>query len=423
MSYELILKADYILPIITPLIRDGAVHIKDGVIIECDEFSKISSVDKKIVELKNACLLPGFVNAHTHLELTSLKNKIPYKSSFIQWIRDIIKAKKNWDERDYIDSLKLSIKKLVTSGTTTVADITTSGLSPQVLLSSNLRCRIYKEITGFKSELITPIIASLKKYLSNLQPTNLVDFGIAPHAPYSVNPKLFIELFNLAKNNNLPMSIHIAEVKEELKFLIEGKGEVINLLKELDVWEESWKSPGLTPVKYLDSLGILNSNIIGIHLNYIDEEEIDILKEKRVGVVHCSKSHNFFQREDFSIQKLINKDIVVALGTDSLASNDSLSILEEMKELKERYKNFSSNVILKLATINGAKVLGLDDKIGSIQPGKRADIIGIKLPENFSRNLYDFIVEDAKEVMLNMVDGKILNFLGSEVQKLGNLEI
>lgn len=165
MSYELILKADYILSIITPLIRDGAVHIKDGVIIKCDEFSKISSADKKVVELKNACLLPGFVNAHTHLELTSLKNKIPYKNSFIQWIRDIIKAKKSWNERDYIDSLKLSIKELVTSGTTTVADITTSGLSPQVLLSSNLRGRIYKEITGFKSELITPIIASLKKYL------------------------------------------------------------------------------------------------------------------------------------------------------------------------------------------------------------------------------------------------------------------
>lgn len=202
MSYELIIKADYILPIITTLIRNGAVHIKDGVIIECDEFSKISSADKKIVELKNVCLLPGFVNTHTHLELTSLKNKISYKSSFIQWICDIVKAKKNWNERDYIDSLKLSIKELVTSGTTTVADITTSGLSPQVLLSSNLRGRIYKEITGFKSELITPTIANLKKYLLNLQPTNLIDFGIAPHAPYSVNPKLFIELFKLANKGH-----------------------------------------------------------------------------------------------------------------------------------------------------------------------------------------------------------------------------
>lgn len=252
----------------------------------------------------------------------------------------------------------------------------------------------------------------------NLQPTNLIDFGIAPHAPYSVNPKLFIELFKLAKNNSLPMSIHIAEVKEEIEFLVKGKGEGIDLLKELDVLEESWKSPGLTSVKYLNSLEILNSNVIGVHLNYLDEEEIEILKEKRVGIVHCPKSHRFFQRKNFPIQKLIDKGIIVALGTESLASNDSLSILEEMKELKKRYKTLSSNLILKLATINGAKVLGLDDKIGSIQPGKRADIIGIRLPESFNNDLYDFIVEDAKEVMLNMVDGKILNFLISEVQKL-----
>ncbi len=409
MTSELILKANYILPIIGPPIADGAVHIKDGVIIECDEFSKISSADKKIVELKNVCLLPGFVNTHTHLELTSLKNKIPYKGSFIQWIREIIKAKKDWNERDYIDSLKLSIKELIKSGITTVADVTTSGISSQILLMSNLRCRIYKEITGFKSKLITPIIASLKEYMSNLQPTNLVDFGIAPHAPYSVNPKLFIELSNIAKNNNLPMSIHIAEVKEELKFLMEGKGEGVNLLKELNVWEKSWKPPKLTPVKYLDSLGILNSNVIGIHLNYINEEEIEILKEKRIGVVHCPKSHRFFQRENFPIQKLIDKGIVVALGTDSLASNDSLSILEEMKELKRRYKNLSSEAIVKLATINGAKVF--DDKIGTLQQGKRADIIGIKLPKGLSKdNLYDFIVENGKEVILNMVEGKFLTF-------------
>lgn len=411
MTYEVIIKADYILPIITPPIRNGAIYIKDGVIIECGAYSKISGLDKRVMELKNVCLLPGFVNAHTHLELTSLKDKIPYRGSFIQWIREIIEAKKDWNEKNYIDSLKLGIKQLITSGATTVADITTSGLSPQVLSTSNLRCRIYKEITGFKSAMISQVIASLKQYLSNFQPTNLIDFGLAPHSPYSVNPKLLIELSNLANNNNLSLSIHIAEAKEEIEFLMKGRGDAVNLLKELNVWDNSWKPQGLTPVKYLNSLNILNSNIIGVHLNYIDDEEIAILKEKRVGVVHCPKSHKFFKREDFPIQKLINKGIIVALGTDSLASNDTLSMLEEMKELKKRYKNLSAETILKLATINGAKVLKLDDKIGTLQSDKKADIIGISIPNDLSKErLYDFIVEDGEEVIINIVDGKFLTF-------------
>jgi len=412
MTCELILKADYIIPISNPPIKNGAVHIKDGRIIECDKFFKISSADKKVVELNNVCLLPGFVNTHTHLELTNLKDKIPYKDSFIQWIRDIIEAKKYWNKKNYINSLNLSIKQLITSGTTTVADITSTGLSPQILLNSNLRCKIYKEITGFKFDVISQIIARLKKFLSNLHPTNLITFGIAPHAPYSVSPKLFIALYNLAKNYNLPMSIHIAEEREEIEFLMKGSGDVVHLLKELDVWEDKWKPPGLSSVRYLDSLGILNSNVIGVHLNYIDEEEIEILKEKRVGVVHCPKSHKFFKREDFPIQRLIDKGIIVALGTDSLASNDSLNMLEEMKELKKRY-NLASELILKLATLNGAKILGLDAQIGSIQVGKLADIIGIKLPEGFSKfaefndNLYDFIINETKDLVFTMVEGKI----------------
>lgn len=409
MTYTVIIKADYILPIITPPIQNGAIYIKDGVIIECDTDSKISSLDKRVMELKNVCLLPGFVNAHTHLELTNLKDKIPYRGSFIQWIREIIEAKKDWNEKNYIDSLKLGIKQLITSGTTTVADITTSGLSPQILSTSNLRCRIYKEITGFKSDMISQVIASQKQYLSNFQPTNLVDFGLAPHSSYSVNPKLLRELSNLANNNNLPLSIHIAEAKEEMEFLMKGEGDAVNLLKELNVWDNNWKPQGLTPVKYLNSLNMLNSNIIGVHLNYIDDEEIEILKEKRVGIVHCPKSHKFFKREDFPIQKLINKGIIIALGTDSLASNDTLNMLEEMKELKRRYKDLSAETILKLATINGAKVLKLDDKIGTLQSDKKADIIGIRLPNNLSKErLYDFIVEDGEEVIINIVDGKFL---------------
>ncbi len=412
MTCELILKADYILPMIIPPIKNGLIYVKNGIIVQCDEASKIPCIDKNMVELKNVCLLPGFVNTHTHLELTNLKDKISYKGSFVRWIRDIIEVKKTWNEKNYIDSLKSSIKQLITSGTTTVVDITTRGLSPQILLDSNLRCRIYKEIIGFKSELISQTIAGLNEYLSKLHTTNLIDFGLALHAPYSVHPQLFIKVANLAKTYSLPVSIHIAESKEELELLMKGSGEFVSLLKELGIWDKDWIKPKLTPIKYLNSLGILNSNMIGVHLNYLTDEEIEILKEKRVGVVHCPKSHKFFQREDFPIQKLIDKGIIIALGTDSLASNDSLCMLEEMKELKRRY-NLAPDVILKLATLNGAKVLGLDDKIGSLQPGKKADIIGIKLPEEFiefNHNLYDFIIKEAKDIVFTMVDGRILNF-------------
>jgi cytosine/adenosine deaminase-related metal-dependent hydrolase len=406
MDKEIIFKADYVVPLTDSPIKDAALYIRGNKIINCDKFVNINPANKKIIDLKNAVILPGFVNTHVHLEYSKLKEKICFDNSFVGWIMELIKAKEAWNDLDYTESVEIGIKELIRSGTTTVAEVSNSGLSFELLKNSRLRGIVFKEVIGFKD--IDSIFLQLKEYLNQLQPTELIEYGICAHAPYSVSSKLIIALHKFSQVNNLFLMMHISESEEELEFLMGKNNKFIDLLKSRDVWDESWVPPKLTPIKYLNSLGVLNSKIIGVHMNYLSSEEIELISKAKISIIHCPKSHKFFQRTDYPIKFLLEKGINIALGTDSLASNSSLSMLEEIKELRRRYKELSSQGILKMAILNGAKALGLEDRIGSLTKGKYADFIGLRLPKDFNGNIYDFIVEEAEEVIINVVNGEIL---------------
>jgi cytosine/adenosine deaminase-related metal-dependent hydrolase len=224
-------------------------------------------------------------------------------------------------------------------------------------------------------------------------------------------------------HSGTPITIHISESEEEVQFLKEGSSALRGFLEKRGALPHSWQPVGTTPVSYLHGINFLSSKTLGVHLNYLTDGDIEILNRVNMSIVHCPKSTRFFNRPPYdtspspmppykSVMSHSTSRFNLALGTDSLASNDSLNMLDEMRLLKETL-NIPADTILKMATINGAKALGLDDKIGTLEAGKCADIIALrKVKDSTSfpviESLFESLLKDTWEVSLVIVDGKIL---------------
>ena len=200
--------------------------------------------------------------------------------------------------------------------------------------------------------------------------------------------------------------MHIAETKEEMNFIERGEGDLRQLLKERDNWEPEWEPQKTSPIKYLENSETLNG-ITGIHLNHINDEDLKIIKKNNMSVVYCPNSNRWFQRErTHSLMKFLENKINVALGTDSLASNETLNMFEELILIRKQYPVISDATLVKMATINGARALGLEEEVGSLETGKKADIIGLKTNNN--DDIYKSIFLSKGEISFSMVEGEMI---------------
>ncbi|MBI3008420.1 MAG: amidohydrolase family protein, partial [Candidatus Omnitrophica bacterium] len=228
--------------------------------------------------------------------------------------------------------------------------------------------------------------------------------------PYSVSGKLLEKIAIYSAHNGIPITIHISESEEEVQFLKEGSSALRGFLEKRGALPHSWQPVGTTPVSYLHGINFLSPKTLGVHLNYLTDGDISILNKINMPIVHCPRSTRYFGRH--KCHPCNPEQFNIALGTDSLASNDSLNMLDEMKLLKETF-NIPADTILKMATINGAKALGLNDKIGTLEYGKCADIIALRKVKGSTsfpaiEGLFESLLKDTWEVSLVIVDGKIL---------------
>jgi len=419
-------------PILSHPIPNGVITIRDNIIEDVSTFEpspnnklrpaseaisetpydlKVGEVE--IIDLGKAVLMPGFVNSHTHLELSILKGRLKYRGSFAHWLEDLVKAKSEWNEKDYVTSTKQGIAELINTGTTTVADITNTGYSVESIANSGLRGIVYKEVIGLDPEKSENIFKENVEFIESLPQHPLIRYGLSPHAPYSVSGKLLEKIAIYSANYGTPITIHISESEEEIQFLKEGSSPLREFLKRIGALPRNWQPIGTTSISYLYGLNFLSSNILGVHLNFLSDEDIGILNRINMPIVHCPKSTRYFGRHK-SIMDVFPEQFNIAIGTDSLASNDSLNMLDEMRLLKEAL-NIPADTILKMATINGAKALGLEERIGTLQKGKCADIIAlrkVKDPASLpaQKELTESLLKDTWEVFLTIVDGKILKY-------------
>lgn len=404
----IIIRAKYLITNPKNCIQNGAVAVQGTKIYRigtCDDI-RTDTETLKVIDLGNTALLPGLINTHTHLDLTNLQNRIKPTNNFTHWVFQIVGARIRWKDDDYISSLEKGINLCIESGTTTVADITNTGHSFFALKKSPLRKFVYQEVIDLNPDHADDVMRKVQSELAGMTGDDLLSIGISPHAPYSVSRELYRAVAQFAHETQAPVCTHIAETQDEIEFLLKGTGNFPNLLRQLRALPDNWHPPGITPVRYLYETGILSTHPILIHSNYITDEEIALIQSSGASIAFCPRSHRFFGHSGHPVQKLMNAGVNVGLGTDSLASNDTLSILDEMKFLFHHYA-ISPESLLSMATMNGAKALGVESKVGQIKEDFEADLCGIRLPEHHTESVYHQLFDTHSKNIFTMVAGNI----------------
>ena len=380
----MLINASHIVTLEGPILKDHSILVENGIIQAIAPHKELSS--DACVDLPNTILLPGLVNCHCHLELSKLPEPLPYPGSFVGWIDQLTRLKLQMSPADIDEAIAVGIRQLMEGGTTTVADHLSVSTSPKTLMESSLDGIAYVEVLGLEEKRAEYFY---EEALEKLKMKNEKFKIIAtPHATYSLLPEVFSKLIS----THTPLSIHIAESAEEYLLFKENRGPLLEFLQRKG---QAPATLGETPVQYLERLKLLPQHGMAIHANYLEEEDIAILNEHQMSVVHCPGSHVYFDHDRFPLGLLQDGAINVALGTDSLASNNSLSMLEQMRLALDHYAELTPETVLKMATINGAKALGKEKEIGSIKIGKRANLIGctLRLPK---QSLYENILQAEK---------------------------
>lgn len=407
---KVIHRAKFVLAEPDLLLQNAAVHISgSGNICHIGIWQDpIPHPEAEVVDWGSAVIMPGLVNAHTHLELTSFRDQLTQFDSFTDWVSQLIQQRRTWTQEQFLSSAKEGVRLSLASGTTLAGDITSSGVAWRAAKDMILRRVVFEEVIALSPEQTGQAISQLKMALKQSDSNPLLAHGISPHAPYSVSPNLYRQTAALARSQEMLLATHVAETKAELQFLQAGTGELKDFLMLMGVLPPGWKPPKMHPVSYLDSLEVLGRRCLLVHCNYLDPSALRSILRSNSTVVYCPRSHEFFGHEDHPVRKLLDVGINVALGTDSLASNTSLSVIDEIRFLFRKRKDLKPEEILRAATINGAAALNCGDTLGLLRNGYSADMAVLELPPILdSRQLLTQVLEGAGECIATIVQGQI----------------
>jgi aminodeoxyfutalosine deaminase len=392
------------------LLQNAAVHVSNlGCISHIEPWQDPPAVPGvEVIDWGSALIMPGLINAHAHLELTAFKNQLTRFHSFTDWISQLMDRRRLWTKEDFLNSIREGAEAAVSSGTTLVGDVTASGFGWEAAIGGKIRRVIFEEAVALSPDKVDETVSRVESQLDQSPHDPLLIHGISPHAPYSVSPELFRRLAEISRSAGLLLATHVAETKSEIQFLQKGTGEFRDFLNALGVLPLTWTPPQLRSIPYLDSLGILGPSCILIHCNYLEPESMNRILNTRSSVVYCPRSHDFFGHEKHPIRQLLDFGINVGLGTDSLASNASLSMLDEMRYLFKTRKDIKSEEILRTATLNGSAALNFGGVLGRLRRGYWADLAILELPENTGpRQLLNQVLEGAGECIATVVQGNI----------------
>lgn len=378
----MLIRARILLPIDAPPLADGGLLVRDGRIVAAGPWSDVSSLGGKndeIIDPGEVVLMPGLVNAHAHLEYSGMAGKLDGKGGFAAWIQQINALRTGTAPPQIAEDWHAGAQMLLSSGTTTVADMQTAAVATaRFNKETRLRVHPYIEMTGVISRRSPFDLLAEADMLLELSPE---PGGYAPHAPYSTMPELLVETAHRSKSLQRRVSIHVAESEEELEMFTQRTGALYELISNLG--RPMRDCDGRTPVQHLARCGMLDGKIILAHANYLTEEDLDLLASSQASVVHCPGSHEFFGHRQFPYHELREKGLNLCLGTDSLASMSTsggeparLNMFDEMRRFREQFPEVASGEILAMATLNGARALGVE--AGCLNAGSRADFILIR---------------------------------------------
>ncbi|APF20031.1 amidohydrolase [Caldithrix abyssi DSM 13497] len=359
--------ASWIVPVVSPPMREAALIVEDGVISTIVPGHELPRHAKnlKIYNFPNGVILPAWVNAHTHLELSYFKDETIPAGQFFEWVERLLAVRAQKENPQRVKTAALQQMRLMRQSGTALAGDITNGPLLEPLPDEPLERAIFYEILGFLPERAEVIFEKAQQELQARNPHAI----LTPHAPYSTSPHLLKKIASASAR----MSIHLAESKSEYAFLTEGSAELTAFLKARKAWPENWKTPGKTPVGYLNDLGLLHGKTLLVHGVQVTDRDLDILKNSGAAVCICARSNDRLNVGLPPIQKYLEKGIPLCIGTDSLASNVSLDLNDEIYYLWERFNQALHPVTLvRMATLNGARALGREGEFGSLEVGKKA---------------------------------------------------
>ncbi len=418
-----IISARYVLPISGEPIENGAVVIENDKIIAVGTVTEISKQfpESKIENFGEAAILPGFVNAHSHLEITAMRGYLDEtEEDFQAWLIKLTKGRaEHLTEADIKTAAIFGALEGARAGVTCFGDIGRMGVAGfEALKTNGLRGIIFQE-TEFSPDdkAAEDDFEKLKLKFLELKETetDLVKAGISPHAPYTVGRKLFEKITDYAITENIKISVHAAESLQEQSLLETGTGFFADIYKNYGF---NWSSPNCSPIQYLDKIGVLRAKPLLAHCINVSDADIDLIKQSGSSIAHCPKSNAKFGHGIAPLKKVLDAEIAVGFGSDSVASNNTCDILEEARfatllarTRNEKKRFLQAKEIIETATLGGAKSLGLENEIGTLSEGKQADLIVISL-DNAAQmpvtNIYSALLfaSSARDVYLTMVAGR-----------------
>ena len=385
-----IIAAEYVLPVASEPIAGGAIALEGDRIAAVGKQDEVARIFPKAVveDLGKAAILPGFVNCHSHLEITSMRGALDdVEHDFRAWLLKLNDIRCELSNEDIEAAAVIGATEGARAGVTCFGDIGRCGQAGlNALKSVGLRGVLFQE-TEFSPDDRTAEadFETLEKKFLRLreQSTELVEIGLSPHSPYTVSRRLFELIAEYAIRENIKLTIHAAESEDERKLLLHGEGFFLRFYERLGL---EWKAPGCSSIEFLSRTGILAARPLLAHCVTLSESDLQIISDSASSVAHCPKSNAKFGHGYAPLEKFMNAGINVGLGSDSVASNNLCDLLEEgrfavlaARNRPGRKRFLTAREILEVATLGGAKALGLGDEVGTLETGKQADITVISL--------------------------------------------
>src|SRR5437588_1404474 len=441
-----IYSARWVLPIIDAPIEDGAIAIEDSIIVGVGTRAEVLNrfPDALVKNLGEAAIVPGLINAHSHLELTVMRGFLEAEDSdFFAWLRKLTIARMAMTPDDLFISAACGAIEAARAGITCVGDSSSAAIeSMKALKQAGLRGIVYQESFGPDPKLAEENVANLKAQLSANREvaTDLVHAGVSPHAPYTVSARQLEMISRLAIDEKFPLMMHAAESQAEKVLLLEGRGAFADGLKRRGI---DWHAPRISTIAYLQRQGVLETKPLLAHCIDVDETDLDLIKQSGAAIAHCPKSNAKLGHGRAPFAQFVSQGVTVGLGSDSVVSNNTCDILEEARfatliarldwgrsprvsrdpesfdfgdgivDLHNSQKNapVTAEQALFAATLDGARALGIDEQVGAFAEGMQADIVVVDLSGAHQQpisNPADALVfsSSGRDVLLTMVGGK-----------------
>jgi cytosine/adenosine deaminase-related metal-dependent hydrolase len=383
--------AAWVLPIAGPPIENATITVDDGRIVSVQE----GVLPGALTSTVPCVVLPALVNAHTHLELSYLRGRIHRAASFIEWVKPLLAVRRTAPDPDEVTkAAAAAITEAVSTGTGLFGDVSNALGSVPALRWSQRPARVFHELLGFNVTDPGARVAESRARIdaeARLSNGEQLRFSLAPHAPYSVSPALFDAIRRDATEHGAPTAVHLAESREEVQFLRDGSGPWRELLETLGVWTDAWRAPDVSPFAYLQRLGFLTADTLIVHGVQCAGDDFARVRDIGATMVSCPRSNAYVGAGSPPLADFYAAGMPVAFGTDSLASVDDLNLFSELAEARRLAPGVAARRLLESATATGARALGFTSDYGTIEPGKRAALISVRLPA-WVRDVEEYLV-------------------------------